>query len=408
MFRTSIVRLATAAITLCPSAALAREITLDYKTTLDLAAERAPAVIAARGRVGEARGKRAGAAVRFTTNPDLDIAAGSRFLGGDTSTDFEIGIGQTFELGGRRGARLDAADADIAATEADADDAVRLVLRDAAIAYYRALAAEERLRLAQGVERVAADIVAATEKRLAKGDAVELEVNLAKSARGRARAAVRAAEADREAALGELRELLALDPGDTVAVKGDLAARRAYNLDELLALARKRPDLGLLDAERDEGAALVRLGDGYAWPDLRLGFTYAKEEDADILLGGLTITFPLFERGQEHKQLGRAKVARATNEKESLWRSIEAAVRAAFAVYEKRVAAVDEFEKNVLPLLDESDRLLTKSYEEGQIALADYLVARRELLDARTEYVERLLEMAEASAELDAVAGVRP
>jgi cobalt-zinc-cadmium efflux system outer membrane protein len=408
MFRASIVLIAAIAAILLPRAARAGDLVLDYPSTLRLAAEHAPAVVAARGRMAETRGKRAGAAVRFTTNPDIEIGAGPRLIAGDSSTDFDVGLGQAFELGGRRGARIADADAEIAQSAADADDVRRLVRRDAALAFVDVLAADERLRLARGVEQVAGDLVAASEKRLAKGDAVELEVNLAKTVLGRARAAVQAAEADREAALGALRALLGLDPTQAIVVKGDLTARRAYDLDALLASARQRPDLRRLDAERDEGTALVRLGDSAAWPDVRVGLSYAHEENADILLGSLSITLPWFDRGQEPKAVGRAKVARAGAEKAGRARAIEAEVRAAFAAYQKRVAAVDEFEKNVLPLVDENDRLLTRSYEAGQLTLADYLVARRELIDARVEYLKRLVEMANAAAVLEAAAGVEP
>jgi cobalt-zinc-cadmium efflux system outer membrane protein len=231
-------------------------------------------------------------------------------------------------------------------------------------------------------------------------------VNLAKAAAARARSAVQAAEADREAALGELRALLAFEPGDTIAIRGGIAARGTYVLDRLLDAAVRRPDLGMLDAERAEGQAEIRLGDGYAWPDLRLGVSYAREEDADILRGGLTFTLPFFDRGQEHRAVGRARATRASIEQTGLVRTILAEVRTAFAVYQKRVEAVDEYEKNVLPLADENDAFLRKSFEAGQMGLSDYLVARRELIDARREYLDRLLELAEAAVELETAAGV--
>ncbi|HKE18958.1 MAG TPA: TolC family protein, partial [Kofleriaceae bacterium] len=92
----------------------------------------------------------------------------------------------------------------------------------------------------------------------------------------------------------------------------------------------------------------------------------------------------------------------------ALLRAAGAEIAAAFAAHARRVLAVDEFEKQVIPTLDQSDRLLARSYQAGQITLADYLAARRELLDARTEYLQRLVEMAEASVELELAAGVIP
>lgn len=406
MFRILSIRLIAAVVFVIPCVAGAREYVVDYKGAIDLGRERAPAVLASRARIQEAVGHRAGAAIRFPGNPEIDVQAGPRLSSGSTGTDFEIGVGQSFELGGRRGARIAGADAGIAREQAAADDTLRLVLHDVALAYYRALVAGERLRFIQSVESVAGEILNVAEKRLAKGDLVLLDVNLARSAVARARSAVRAAQADREAALGELRALLALDRGDTLDVKGDLTVRRAYDLERLLSGAQQRPDLIGLGAEQNAARAEIRLGEGYRWPDARLGVSYTHEPDADIILGGVAFTLPVFDRGQEHQQVGRAQVTRIEGERQGLGRTVDAQVRSAFAVYQDRVAAVDEYERNVIPLLDENDRLLRRSFEAGQIGLANYLVARRELLDARSEYLDRLFEMAEASVDLETEAGV--
>jgi cobalt-zinc-cadmium efflux system outer membrane protein len=382
--RNRFVALAIASAAFVPGSARAEDIVLDYSTTIRIAAERAPAVVAARGRIGEARGRRAGARVR--PDPELEVAAGARSIDGDRTIELDASLWQELELGGRRGARIGVADAELAAAEAHADDAARLAIRDAGLAYVGVLAAELRVQLAADVEAVAATIAQATDRRLARGDVLELDAGLARSALGRARAAVRAAEADREAAL----------------------TRRTFELDRLLASAGTRPELRELEAERRAGRAQARLGGSARWPELKLGVAYAREERAQIVVGGLAITLPLFERGQGDRHTGRARASRAVAEKDALARSVLAQVRAAHAAHQKRVEAVDEYERNVNPLLDETDRVLRKGYEAGTITLADYLVARRELLDARAEYVDRLLDAATAAVEVDAAAGVTP
>src|SRR6187455_2127169 len=134
----SVVRLIAAAVLLCPGAAGAGEIVVDYQAALRLARERAPEVVAARGRVAEARGRRAGAGT--LANPELELLAGPRRRGGETTTELEVGLGQTFELGGRRGARAALADAAVAREQAAGDDGLRAVLREVALAYYQGLA----------------------------------------------------------------------------------------------------------------------------------------------------------------------------------------------------------------------------------------------------------------------------
>jgi hypothetical protein len=103
------------------------------------AREQASQIIIARLAIHEARGRLAGAALRFQTNPELEGVLGNRQGPDRRFTDFEIGLRQTFEPGSRRAARIAGANAGIARSSAELDEMTRLVLRDAAAAYYRAL-----------------------------------------------------------------------------------------------------------------------------------------------------------------------------------------------------------------------------------------------------------------------------
>jgi cobalt-zinc-cadmium efflux system outer membrane protein len=59
-----------------------------------------------------------------------------------------------------------------------------------------------------------------------------------------------------------------------------------------------------------------------------------------------------------------------------------------------------------MPELDENDALTTRSFDVGQIGLPDLLLIRREILDARMQYLDALLLAALARVDLDASAGV--
>jgi cobalt-zinc-cadmium efflux system outer membrane protein len=81
-------------------------------------------------------------------------------------------------------------------------------------------------------------------------------------------------------------------------------------------------------------------------------------------------------------------------------------VRAAFDVYNLQAAAVEELERDALPSLEENETLARRSFEEGEIGLAELLLIRREGFDLRAIYTERLLEAAIAGIELESRAGV--
>jgi cobalt-zinc-cadmium efflux system outer membrane protein len=389
----------------------------DYVLTLDqalaLAREWSPSILSARARIDEARGRLAGASVLLRDNPLIETAAGHRRLSEagsrESAADVEVGVSQTFELGGRRNARIAGAEAALAQEVATSHDALRRLLRDVANAFVRALHAQERLQLTRAAERVTADIQHTAEQRYHVGDISILDANVAQSAAARVRSDVLAAEAARASALGDLRVLLGMDFAEPLAVHGDLRDRRRYTLPDLLARAPERPDLRALEAGIQEAQAEVRLGEGLRWPDVTLGFRYVRETPADVAtLGTFTFTLPVFARGQELRDTGSARARRLRQELEAGRRVVDSEVQSAFAVYRHRVEAVEELERSALPVLDDNEALARRSYEAGRMSLAEFLLLRRETLETRSAYLDRLLEAALAGIELEARAGVLP
>jgi cobalt-zinc-cadmium efflux system outer membrane protein len=135
-----------------PSGGRAQEGVLTLDDALQRARERAVPVVSGRFRIEEARARAEGARV-LRDNPVLESAVGDRSDGASASADLELGLGQTFELGGRRAGRVAIADAGLALETAKVDEARLSALREVALAFQRALAAAERVRLAETAVR---------------------------------------------------------------------------------------------------------------------------------------------------------------------------------------------------------------------------------------------------------------
>lgn len=404
-------RLAAATLTvlsfLWPHFGAAQETALTIDQALTLARERAPRLVSARARIDEARGRLVGASLSLRTNPSVEAGAGHRAgADGKRSTAGSFTVTQGFELGGQRGARIAGAEAGLSRATSDSDEATRRVLREVALAFLRALYAHERARFATAAEAVAADVFRVSERRHQAGDIPRLDVNVARAAQARARADVLAAEAGPEAALAELRILLGMGPDEPLAVRGDLRDRRRFEPEELLARASRRPDLLSLEAELLEARADHDLGAATRWPELGIGASYERDEGANIGLGIVSFTFPIFERGQGLRAEARARERRVSGELQAGRAIVAVEVRAALAVYRHRAAAAEELETNALPLLDQNEAQTRRSYESGQIALSDLLAVRREIIGTRLEYLGYLLEAAYAGIELESSAGV--
>jgi outer membrane protein, heavy metal efflux system len=391
---------------LVQATAAAQPVSLSLEEALARARDESPAVLIARARIEEARARLDGARVRFRDNPTLDVAAGPRRTDVGTLADLNVGLSQTFETGGQRAARIAAAEAGIAHDTADADEARRLALRAVALAHLRTVYAQARIEALGRAETVAEEVMAVADRRYAAGDIAVLDVNIARIALARARAARLGADGDRTMAAGELQRLLGLPPGSSVVAVGTLRLQRRPDLAELLAAVNNRPDLRAVAADMQEAAADLRLGRATTRPDVGLGARFTREEGQRAVIGALTVTLPLFNQGQELRAAGAARALRGRVERQTLLASIESEVRSSDAVVAAREAALNAFEREAMPGMGENEALARRSFEVGQISLPELLLIRRELVDTQLEYLNRQLAVAEATIEQEAAAGV--
>src|SRR5262245_32620015 len=149
-------------VVLCHWAGQARaeDLRLTLPEALELARRRAPTVLSTRYRIEEARGRLTGASVFLRDNPVVEAAAGSRSSGrGDVEA--VLGVSQLFELGGRRAARIEGAQAGVARTSSESDDRVRRLLRAVSLSFLESLHAQEEVRLATATEGIASELLRA-------------------------------------------------------------------------------------------------------------------------------------------------------------------------------------------------------------------------------------------------------
>lgn len=378
-------------------------VALTLEQALERARQSAPAVVAARMRIDEAHSRIIGASLPFSSNPSVEVEAGRR-SGDVTSTDYGVAVGQEIDLPPRRSARLDAARAGVMQEEQRARDVEREVLRQVATTFLRAVEARERAEAAANGKHLAEEALGIAEKRYGAGDVAQLDVNLARTAVARADAEVRAANALLTGHATQLQILLGMT--EPLTPTGSLRDALPVTTDDLAARAADRPDLRLLEGEIAEAEAEQRLAQTLRWPDFGLRASFAEEEGDRIVLGGIGVTLPIFQRGQEAAAIAAARLARLRVEREALKRATEAEVRGSIATHDALLAAATEYERTVLPLIDENEKLALESYEVGQIGLADLLVVRREALDARRTLIDQLIETRLAEVELRARAGV--
>jgi cobalt-zinc-cadmium efflux system outer membrane protein len=382
------------------------QVVLTLQEVIARAREQAGAVVIARARLAEAEAGVIGASARFRDNPVIEGATGPRTGPAGRGADIELGVSQQFETGGQRQARMAGARAAVDRRRAEGARSVRDVVFEAASAFLDAIAATERLQIAEGADTIARELLNATERRYALGDIAAIDVNLARIDAARSTATLVAARADLTAAVGALRALLRLPAAEPSELRGSLDLPPPPAIDRLEASVDQRPEFAALQAEVREAEAQAQLGRALGRPDLGFRVAYEREESDTIVLGGLTVTLPAFERGQGTLAAGVARANRARTEADIARQAALADLRTAYAVYEQHAALSAALEADALPSLADNETLARRSYEAGEMNLMDSLLIRRDAVDTRLAIIDRRLDAARSRLTVDFLAGV--
>ncbi|MEE9385031.1 MAG: TolC family protein [Nannocystaceae bacterium] len=410
MFRGRLVGLLLGAVCLAsPAGARERrrptqEIT--FERAMQLASERGPDVAVARARLSEARGRVDSASVR-RLNPRLEVSAGPRFSATEPTIDWSVGARQWVEVGGQRAKRVEAAGAGVEAAAARADDAKRLLRRDVGLVFVRALYWSRRVALAQESLDVAEAIDEVARRRHELGDTGGLEASVASLSLMRAhidevRARVALGQAE-----GRLKVLLGFEAGMGLVARGDLR-QLGLGVGTVSAKASDvspRPDLRALMADIRQAGLEARVGGAARVPNIALGAGYSREEGADIVQATLAVALPFFDHGQGRVSVARSRRVRVETSLRGARRRVAIEVDTAKETSARLRLAVRQFEARGLAMIDRSERVATASYAAGAMPLAEQLAVRRELLQAKLDYVDLLLSAACARVEVMASMG---
>jgi len=358
------------------------------------------------GEVDAARGEaiRAG----LWPNPLLSFTR-EEIRGGPAGAKDDLALlTQTFDISGKRGLRADAAGRRVEATRARGASA-RLALEiEVRVRFHELLAAERRVAaIGESLRRLEA-LSTAVGRRQAAGDASGYDRG--RLERERASIAARSAveEAGRARAQARLGGLLGGD-GAPSATGELLPSGTPPALDGLAGRVTSRPDLRALAEEVEAGSLDARAG-GRGWvPELTLsgGYKASAVQDGrfDGFAVGVSLPFPLFDRGQDEALRGRGR-ARAARGRLAL--ETDVAMAEVRGLHAQATALAEAARRFRAEALDTSRRLIATAdaaYRGGELGVLELVDAHRGALDAELQALELELTARRARLDLDLATG---
>jgi cobalt-zinc-cadmium efflux system outer membrane protein len=389
-------------------AATARALTLDDALRRAHAADARLAAAQHETAAREAELRQAGARPNPTLSLDVENWGGTGDYGGFDLSETSLMLAQTFELGGKRAHRTNAAarDRDVAAAAMRAREAeVEAHVRHA---FVDVLAFQEKARIAAELQAFAERSRTAVAERVRVGGTSPVEERRASVQSG----ALELERARIERELDAARIALAATWGDASPdfdeVFGSLDGGGEVPIDSLLAHIDEFPAVAIERARIERARAEVGAVRASGKLDLELagGVRRLQQTEDFAALVSVGVPLPLADRKQAAAEAAQTRIAAYESELLAARRDVEARMRS-LAI---RIGA-EETEARALDgdLLPEARRARDEAqaaYDQGLFRFTDVLDAERTLAELSTRAIDARVRALEMRAELGSIAGL--
>lgn len=385
---------------------------------------RNPSLAVERREIDIAKGNRRQAGI-YPFNPEVEVEGGGGVgtgrgpVEGDprrTLSTVGASVSQTIWLKGQRGLRIRATDAALSRAGHQVADASRQVVADIVRVYSDLLVSQERVSLATELRALAQQVRDAAARQFEAGAVPELDVLRSNVEVIVAENRVVAEERTRAVAQRELALLIGRPPGQPLRAVMPSPVLPGPVMDEEAAqrsAQEARPDLKAARAGVEAARAEVDLVRAESFlPELKVGLKYETANDFDAYnqsaLVFLSVPLPLFNRRQGDLERARGERAKQEAQVELVRRRIEKEVSVAVRLVADSRQIVERYSREIIPAQDRNFRLLREAYEIGEIKITDVFVGQREFVNSREAYLEAVLTLDAAIAELYRATSMRP
>lgn len=377
---------------------------LTLESATELALSVSPNVSAAENELRAAEG----ALTQAGVFPNPEVSTSLEDTQNKATRTTTVQVSQLIELGGKRGARisaaergLDVATADLAARRLDVRATVMSSFFDVLVAQERVAQSNDLLGLAQRAAQAAS-------RRVIAGKISPVEETKARVAESSARIELRQAQTELvvarkrlAATWGSLTPSFEKAEGNTESLPKTLSSEEIQRrLDASPVLARAR-------FEADRFAALANIEKARRIPNVTVSIGTKRAEDLgrNQTIVGLSVPFPLFDRNQG----GYLEASRKADRAKDDFRVTEVRLNTEVYQYQERLKVLVEealaLKDSILPGARSAYEAASKGFELGKFSFLEVLDAQRTFFQARAQYLRGLSDAHRTAAELERVLG---
>ena len=304
-----------------------------------------------------------------------------------------IRIGQLLELGGKRMARVQAAQLNEELAVRDYESRRIEIIARVANVFTEVLAGQERLKLSEETKLLAQNVVDKVVLRVQAGKVPPIEETRAKIGLSTARIEWEQAQRD----LASARKRLALMWGSTLPqfdqALGSLeTSTPPPDFHRLQELVMSSPMALRAMKNIEHRKALVEVEETRRIPNLTVsaGIVHHAQLGGTTAVAGLMIPLPLFDRNQGNLKEAHVRVNKAEDEHQALELRLKTELTQS---YESLTAAWNEINilrNEILPGAKSAFNVMRRGYELGKFGLLELLDSQRVLFQNQLLYVRAL------------------
>ena len=320
-----------------------------------------------------------------------------------------VQLSQEIELGNKREARIEAADAFYNKAVAEFENKQAEIHANVIAAFYEVLAAQERLSLVKSSLEVANLALDAAAKRVKAGKSSPVEETKSRIAESSAKIEFIQAKSQLNSSRNHLSALWGSASPRFESAEGNVAIiPEIGDLSKLLEMLANAPEIKVARIEAHARETMTKVERSKVTPNITLSAGVINNQELGGInqaLLGFSVPIPIFDRNQGGLQEAVSRKYKAEDALIALENRLSSNLTNQYERLKAAREASESLKSVVLPSSQSAFDAASKGFSAGKFNFLDVLDAQRTLFQAKTQYVQALLDAHQAVAEIERILG---
>ena len=376
---------------------------LGVDDAIRLAIEHSPVLRSAGYRVDAASGR----VLQAGLYPNPSISFGAEGLGADAGSGGETiyTVEQEIVLGGKLDRARDVAQSDRLSAQAEFVAQEYAVATDVSLAYFAAVAAQDRLDKREELSALSFQLLEAARAKVDAGSATAPDRLRAEVVYEQAQIELDSARLEADAARQALSSAIGIDePIELPLISSVDQIPSLPTRDEVLASTlEKNSQVSLAKIAIVRAKQAHRLAKAESIPNLiaSVGPRYSDIDDETTVDFGIGFEIPLFDRNQGEIQATLAERLSASSQLQSVQLELLASVSQAWAQYQSANLSAQRYQNQLLPKAEQTLNLTQQAYKSGKADYLRLLDAQQVVIESQISYIDTLEQLHASAAVLN-------